>query len=145
MIPVPVVIVKHEKKTPSQASQGCWSSTFIRKWRQATLLPPHLCWGKLSEDAYWFLNYYGGCILKKQLFFFLLWAATLLITLSSVLSNERKMQVTFCNTSPFVILRAPNEYAVNKTPSFRGMGELILPCRMQFRIVFAEIWSLQEK
>lgn len=140
MIPVPVVIVKHLKKK-SQASQGFSSSTFIRKWRQATLLSTNLCWGKFSEDAYWFLNYYGGCILKKQLFFFLLWAATLLITLRSVLSNERKMHVTFCNTSPFLILNTPNEYAVNKTLSLRAMAEFILPCRMQFRIVFAEIWA----
>lgn len=62
-----------------------------------------------------------------------------------MLSNERKMHVTFCNMSPFLILRTPNEYAVNKTLSFRGMGELILPCRMQFRIVFAEIWGPQKK
>lgn len=65
----------------------------------------------------------------------------MLITLRSVLSNERKMHVTFCNTSPFLILNTPNEYAVNKTLSLRAMAELILPCRMQFRIVFAEIWA----
>lgn len=81
----------------------------------------------------------------KQLFFLLLRAATLLITLSSTLSKQRKMHGMFCNISPFLILPTPKGYAVNKPRLFGGMGEFISPRRTQFRIVFAEIWGPQEK
>lgn len=144
LFPVPVVIVKHldnnNKKAWLPRAAGAphgWGDAGRAPCSPALLgNPPRLISG-LSGGSY-----IGK---KSQLFFLLLRAAMLLITLSSTLSKERRMHGMFCNMSPFLILPTPKEYAVNKAWLFGGMGEFILPCRMQFRIVFAEIWGPQEK
>lgn len=86
MISVPVVIVRHKKKKKSQASQGCNSSRSEGRETDHPASYRPLLGGTLPgciliSELLW------GLYIEKTIIFLL---ATLLITLSSVLSNEKK-------------------------------------------------------